>query len=215
MSRFCILLGGPVTFTRRLRQQTSACRAIAADGGMAHARALGITVELWVGDFDSSSPELENQYREIERHGFPVAKDMTDGDLAARAAIERGATSLVLVGALGGQTDHAFAHLTLALRLTRSGYATMLTSGFEEAHPLLPGKLALSLPLDSRLSVLPLSDLAGLSISGTRWPLNDVDVELGSTLTLSNLVRSDVEVSLVSGYGAVIAYPPVAEATTS
>jgi thiamine pyrophosphokinase len=133
---------------------------------------------------------------------------MTDGDLAAQAAIARGATSLVLVGALGGQTDHAFAHLALAIRLTRAGYATILTSGFEEAHPLLPGRMVLPLPTASRLSVLPLSDLKGLSLRGTRWPLHDVDVELGSTLTLSNVAHDRVEIDLASGYGAVIAYPP-------
>ncbi|MDP9137215.1 MAG: thiamine diphosphokinase [Pseudomonadota bacterium] len=207
MSRFCVLLGGIVTVTARLRQQISGCRSIAADGGMAHAQPLGLAVELWVGDFDSSSPDLESRYRHVERQTFPAAKDRTDGDLAAKAAIARGATSLVLVGALGGQTDHAFAHLTLALRLSRSGCSTMLTSGTEEAHPLLPGRLALTLPIDSRLSLLPLTDLAGLSVGGTRWPLHGIDVELGSTLTLSNTVLGPVEISLASGYGIVIAYP--------
>jgi thiamine pyrophosphokinase len=208
MSRFCLLLGGPVTVTARLRQQISDCRYIAADGGMAHADPLGVKAELWVGDFDSSSAELERRYSHVERHSFPAAKDMTDSDLAAQAAIARGATSLLLVGALGGQTDHAFAHLALAIRLTRAGYATILTSGFEEAHPLLPGRLTLSLPVETRLSVLPLSDLKGVSLRGTRWPLDNIDVELGSTLMLSNVARDHVEVDLASGYGAVIAYPP-------
>ena len=210
MSRFCILLGGSVVVTPRLLQQISGCRCIAADGGMAHAQPLDLSVELWVGDFDSSSRELESRYAQVERRSFPAAKDMTDGDLAAQAAIARGATSLVLVGAMGGQFDHALAHLTLALRLSRSGCATMLTSGSEEAHPLLPGKLALSLPADSRISLLPLSDLEGLSLRGTRWPLDNVDVELGSTLTLSNSVLGAVEVSLASGYGILIVYPPQA-----
>jgi thiamine pyrophosphokinase len=83
----------------------------------------------------------------------------------------------------------------------------MLTSGSEEAHPLLPGRLSLSLPPASRLSLLPLTELSGLSLRGTRWPLDDIDVELGSTLTLSNSVLGPVEVGLASGYGIVIAYP--------
>lgn len=210
MSRFCILLGGPIAVTPRLRHQIDGCRAVAADGGMAHAHALDLTVELWVGDFDSSSRELESRYANVERQSFPAAKDMTDGDLAAKAAIARGATSLVLVGAMGGQTDHAVAHLTLAIRLSRSGCAAMLTSGHEEAHPLLPGSLALSLPSGSRLSLLPLSDLRGLSLRGTRWPLDNIDVELGSTLMLSNSVLGPVEISLASGYGMVIVGPFVA-----
>ncbi len=207
MSGFCILLGGSVSDTPRLRRQISGCRCIAADGGMAHAQQLNLTVELWVGDFNSSSPELESRYNHVERQTFPVAKDRTDGDLATAAALARGATSLVLVGAMGGQTDHAFAHLTLALRLARAGCPTMLTTGSEEAYPVLPGGLSLSLPPESRLSLLALADLRGLSLQGTRWPLADVDVELGSTLTLSNTACGPVEVGLVAGYGIVFAYP--------
>ena len=87
----------------------------------------------------------------------------------------------------------------------------MLTSGEEEAYPLLPGTTALSLPEASRLSLIALSDLSGLSLRGTHWPLHEVEIELGSTCTVSNLATGPVEVTLASGYGMLIAYPrPIA-----
>lgn len=207
MARFTILLNGPIHATPRLRSQIRGGRTIAADGGIVHAGVLGLDVELWVGDFDSTAPEVEASYAAIPRERFPVAKDRTDGDIASNAAIERGASALLFVGGLGGQSDHAFAHLTLALRLTAAGTSTMVTTGAEEAYPLLPGVRHLDLPEGSRLSILALSDLSGLTLSGTRWPLHNADVKLGETVTLSNVVTGPATVNLSAGYGIIIACP--------
>jgi thiamine pyrophosphokinase len=207
MSLFAILLNGPITATPRLCDQIRGGRTIAADGGIVHAAALGLDVELWVGDFDSTTSELETQYKTVPRERFPTAKDKTDGDLASQAAIARGASALIFVGGLGGQSDHAFAHLTLAIRLAAAGTSTMLSTGEEEAYPLLPGIRQFDLPAGSRLSILALSDLEGLTLSGTRWPLENASVKLGDTVTLSNIVAGPAAVRLSSGYGIAIAYP--------
>ncbi|AWR87613.1 thiamine diphosphokinase [Meiothermus taiwanensis] len=207
MQRFTILLGGLVTPTERLKAQVAGSRVIAADSGMRHAQALGLAAELWVGDFDSASPELQQAYAQVPREVHPAAKDFTDGELAVQAALARGAEQLVLVGAMGGQTDQTLAHLLLGIRLAQQGVPTLLTSGNEEAHPLLPGILRLNLPPHSRLSLLPLGGFSGLSLRGTRWSLHRASVPLGSTQTLSNLALGPVEIELEAGYGVVVAYP--------
>lgn len=207
MSPFTILLNGPIRVTSRLKKQAEGTRTIAADGGIVHAEPLGLDVELWVGDFDSTSQQLAARYAAIPRQKFPTAKDKTDGELATDEAIRRGATALLLIGSFGGQADHTLGHFTLALKLARAGIATMLTSGDEEAHPILPGTTNLSLPKASRLSLVALSDLSGLTLRGTHWTLQDADVELGSTSTISNLAAGPVEIALGSGYGILIAYP--------
>jgi len=131
VSRFVILLGGALALTPRLHKQVSGARAIAADSGMAHADALGLDVELWVGDFDSTSDELAARHAGIERQAHPCAKDATDGELAVAEALRRGAKEIVLVGAFGGQTDHLLGHAGMALRLALDGHRTFLTSGRE------------------------------------------------------------------------------------
>ncbi|MDW8480551.1 MAG: thiamine diphosphokinase [Meiothermus sp.] len=207
MASFAVLLGGVLVPTPRLLAQVKGSRAIAADGGMAHAEALGLEPELWVGDFDSASLALQQAFAHVPREVHPVDKDLTDGELAVQAALARGADRLILVGALGGQTDQALAHLLLGLRLLREGVPTLLSSGLEEAYPLVPGRFALELPLGSRLSLLPLGGFEGLSIRGVRWPLDSAQVPMGSTRTLSNLATGVVEVELNSGYGVLLAYP--------
>jgi thiamine pyrophosphokinase len=114
---------------------------------------------------------------------------------------------MVLVGGFGGQSDHALSHVMLALKLARQGLGAMVTSGYEEAYPLIPGRHHLDLPAGSRLSLIALSDLGALGLSGVRWPLDKRHVLFGSTLTLSNVVLGPVEVRLQSGYGVIVAYP--------
>jgi thiamine pyrophosphokinase len=114
----------------------------------------------------------------------------------------------LLVGGLGGQMDHAFAHLMLLLRLHGRGLKIMMTSGHEEAWPLIDETVTLKLDRGTRLSVLPVSDLIGLSIAGVRWPLDVSDVALGSTLTLSNEASGGVvSVSLGTGHGRCAGLP--------
>jgi len=208
MTKFAILLGGDLFPTDRLMQQLTGARIIAADAGMMHAAPLGLEAELWVGDFDSASPALIADAGHVPRQAFPADKDSTDGELAVRAALERGAQQMILAGGLGGQSDHAFAHLTLALGLARGGTAAFVTSGHEEAWPLYPGEHRLDAPPGSRLSIIALSDLDGLSLSGVRWPLEQRSVPLGSTLTLSNVVAGPVRIDLASGNAIIMVTPP-------
>ena len=207
MTRFSVLVSGHLRPTARLRRQVAGSRAIAADNGMAHAATLDIDVELWVGDFDSAPPELMARHAAIAREVHPEAKDASDSELAVDAAVRRGARDIVLVGGFGGQSDHALSHVMLAVKLAREGVGAMVTSGDEEAYPLIPGRHRLDLPAGSRVSLIALSELGALSLSGVQWPLDKRHVLFGSTLTLSNVVTGPAEATLESGHGVIIAYP--------
>ena len=203
-----ILVGGRLKVTPALAALPAPALVVAADGGARHAAALGVGVDLWVGDFDSSAGLSLDAPREVH----PAAKDQTDGELATRLALERGATQLVFVGAFGGRFDHTAALLLGGVRLAREGLTVTLTSGDEWAWPLLPGQaLDLSLPAGVTLSVVACTDLGGLSLSGVRWPLAGADIPLGSGWTLSNETRGQpggtgpVRAELRSGHALVTA----------
>ncbi len=208
MSRFTILLGGDVFRTPRLDRQVADSRVIAADSGIRHAGLLGLMPELWIGDFDSMPAEVDPRFASVPREVFPTDKDKTDGELAIAAALERGATSLVLAGAFGGpRADHAFLHLALALRLAEAGTDVLLTSGRQEGVPLLPGTASFDYADGTLFSVLAFSELSGLTELGAKWPLDSVEVPFGSSLTLSNEVRGALRISLGRGRALLLAHP--------
>jgi thiamine pyrophosphokinase len=208
MSTFTILLGGDLFRTQRLRRQVDDTRVIAADAGIGHARLLDLVPELWVGDFDSVPGDLPDDLAAVPRRTFPAEKDKTDGELAVAAALERGATSLVLAGAFGGKrADHAFLHLALALRLAEAGTSVLLTSGAQEGVPLLPGSAGFDYVDGTLFSILGFSDLAGLTVTGAKWPLDHVEVAFGSSLTISNEAKGGLEIALDYGRALLLAHP--------
>lgn len=208
MSKFTILLGGDLVRTPLLDRRIAGSRVIAADAGIGHALTLGLTPELWVGDFDSVPPSLPDHLASVEKRTFPPEKDKTDGELAIAAALERGATSLVLAGAFGGaRADHAFLHLALALHLAEQGTEVLLTSGTQEGVPLLLGTHRFDYADATLFSILGFSDLSGLTVEGAKWPLDHVEVPFGSSLTISNEVAGTLRVALDGGRAMLLAHP--------
>ncbi len=207
MPTYAILLGGDLTPTPRLRHQLQGARVIAADSGIAHAVALGLSPELWVGDFDSAGSELMDVFARVPRHVFPVEKDATDGDIAVSEAFRRGATAIILVGGFGGQFDHSLSHAAMLLAMAKREIPCMMSSGHEEAHPLSFELLIPDVVPGTRISVVPMSDIKGLTLRGVKWPLEHKNVPFGSTLTLSNEATGDVTVECDLGTGLVILYP--------
>ncbi|UBV43292.1 thiamine diphosphokinase [Deinococcus taeanensis] len=198
-----ILVGGRLTPSPLLDALPRPDVVVAADGGARHAAALGVRVDAWVGDFDSSAGVHVDAPREVH----PTAKDETDAELAVRVARARGAAELVFVGAFGGRFDHTLALALGALRLAGEGLRVTLTSGDEWGWPLLSGAaLSVLLPQDATLSVLAVTTLRGLTLGGVRWPLASADIPLGSGWTVSNEVaQSPVTAALDEGQALVTA----------
>ena len=207
-STFAVLLGGTLEIDDRVLELMQGARVIAAEGGMRHAQALGVLPEVWVGDFDSTPDGLSEFHAATPRMPFPAEKNFTDGELAIEEAIERGATRLVLIGSFGGErTDHSLSHLLLAVTLAERGFEVVLTSGQEEAVPLLPGSQELELPAGSLFSVVAFTDLVGLSLTGARYPLDQADIAFGASRTISNVAEGPVTASLGAGRALIIARP--------
>lgn len=202
---FTVLLAGPIILTDRLRTQTRGTRVIAADGGIHHAQPLGLTPELWVGDFDSAAPEDGQDFPDMERQTYPTDKNATDGALAIDEALSRGASRLILVGAFGGRTDHTFAMLAQACALAKTGLDVLLTSGSEEGTPLASTQRTFDYREETQFSVLAFTDLQGLTLIGARWPLEAITMPFGDTLTISNEVSGTLHADLQKGTALLVA----------
>ena len=105
---------------------------IAADGGALPLLRAGIVPHVAIGDMDSIGAA---GLAELEAHGivpqrFPREKDETDLELALLYAAAAGATTIDILGALGGRWDHTLANVALlALAELRERHVRLLADG--------------------------------------------------------------------------------------
>lgn len=183
---------------------------IAVDGGMRYLMAIDIAPNLWVGDMDSSDfkATLQNKHADwldnVEIARFPVEKDMSDTELAIDLAIENGATEMILMGMLGGRVDHMLLNISLLVSLNRKGIPAYIEDEAQRLF-LIDKSISFDNLQGCLLSIVPITDLEGVTIEGCYYPLDKAQIKLGATVGLSNIINSDkVTVSVSKGMGYVI-----------
>jgi thiamine pyrophosphokinase len=175
---------------------------VAADGGAEVALALGIGVDVAVGDFDSitsaSLAILERSGARVERH--PREKDATDLALAFDAALAFGPRRILLVGGWGGRLDHLLGELLL---LGAEAYAAVEVDallGAAAVHVVRGERLLAGTPGEV-VSLLALHGPAvGVVTEGLVYPLRGETLSAGSSRGVSNVFAAEeARVSLERG----------------
>jgi thiamine pyrophosphokinase len=190
---------------------------VAADSGFDAARALGLRVDLVVGDLDSISDAglatAQQSGVPIERHDRE--KDATDTELAIDAALERGAESLI--GVYGRtpaddvRLDHEVATLLTFAHPRLAGRTVNVWWGRASVQVLHgPGGLELAGARGSIVSLLPVhGPAAGITTNGLRYPLCDETLDAGTSRGVSNELLAD-RASLRLQRGALLVIQPYA-----
>lgn len=178
---------------------------IAADSGYALAEALGVEVDLLVGDLDSiGSTDLASaETGGTPIHAHPTDKDATDLELALVAAVARNADRIVIAGGGAGRLDHLLGVAMLVGDDRWADVAIEWHAGTEVAH-VVRGELLLDVEPGGIVSVVPITD-SEASITGTRWTLDHEMLRRGTTRGVSNEADDDtVTVTAHSGVLFVI-----------
>lgn len=201
-----VLAGGPARGVDRLRAALhGADLVIAADGGIALADALGVTPDLWVGDFDSVNDDQRRAHRDIPHEDHPIDKDELDLELAIRAARLRGARELRLLGVFGGRLDQTLAALLGAARLRDEGVTSWLAGDDHEAFVLGAGDaVTLDLPPGTVFSLLSLRQDAVVDVRGARFELTAARLPFGVGLGVSNRAVDGPSVTVHAGTVALL-----------
>jgi thiamine pyrophosphokinase len=175
---------------------------VAADGGARHALAIGVTPHIVIGDLDSIDPDTRSK---LERTGvqfvvYPAHKDCTDLELAIRCALDRGATDLTLLGALGRRWDQSLANI-LVLTLPQLDRITARIVARNLSISVIRDRAALAGRVGDTLSLLALKgDAHGVTLDGCEYPLNDAVLPLGASLGISNVfVEPTVSIRVIAG----------------
>jgi thiamine pyrophosphokinase len=209
MHHAIVVIGGDPPDPKVRPHLPSPAVVIAADGGLDHAIALGLTVDVVVGDLDSVSATAltaaEASGVVVERH--PVAKDATDTELALDAARCRGAEAITIVSGGGDRLDHLLS--TIALLGHPSLRDRRVDAWVGRAHLIRlrgPATAVIAGRAGELLSLLPIGgDAHGVTTTDLTYPLADEPLTVATSRGISNvLVGERASITVTTGSLLVI-----------
>ena len=206
-----VAAGGPL-FEGSVPPLPHDAMVIAADGGTDRALALGLRVDLAIGDFDSITPAglaaVEAAGARVERH--PAAKDATDLELALDAAIALEPARIIVVGSGGGRLDHLLGSVLL---LADERYVAAEIDAYldDACVSVIRGSRTLAGTAGDLLTLLPVHGSAeGVTTEGLGYPLRGETLPAGTSRGVSN-VFSAPEASITVDRGCLLAFRPAPE----
>ena len=185
---------------------------VAADGGLDRALALGLDVDVVIGDLDSVSPDALDAAKaggaRVVRH--PEAKDATDLELALDEAVALRARAVLVVASAEGRLDHL---LALVLLLGSERYAELeidAVVGDSLVH-VVRGERTLTGTPGELVSLLAIGGAAtGVATEGLEYTLGGETLDPGTSRGVSN-VFTGAEARIAVGDGVVLAVRPAPE----
>lgn len=203
-SRLILLLPGDIDSTRFQNFFHPNDYIIAVDGGIEHITSLNIKPNLWIGDFDSCSPESKIIHSAIPTEAFPIDKNFLDTELALSKALELNVDNCVLIGGIGGRLDHQFALFMLLNQ--HSSLNILHTNGRTELHSLNNHiHKNINAQYFKYLSIIPITTLENVMIDGVKWPLHNATLTTGAGLSVSNQpINNTIHYSQNNGLGWLI-----------
>lgn len=176
---------------------------ICADKGVLHARKLGVSPDIILGDFDSYTGEV---IEECEIIRTVPEKDDTDTIMAVKLAIEKGFGRIILYGALGGRFDHTFANIQTLVYAREHGCE--LTISDSSCEISLQGKGCKRYPKRENyyFSVFALTESVDIErLSGVKYPLVSYTMRQSFPIGVSNEITSEfAELSIKSGLALIV-----------
>ena len=210
---YVIVTGGPLqpeaaAVIKSLTGSDEDTVVIACDSGTDFLASHGIIPDMVVGDMDSISDKGLEFIKEnnIFTEKYPVEKDWTDTEIALEKSMDN---DVVLICPVTGRIDHVMANLGLVLKLKSQGKSISITDGITYCYPLYGEDTATAdvTPYKGHaaVSLIPCdfsNPVTGVTTEGLYYPLEDADLNFGSSFSFSNKPlenASFIRVSIRSG----------------
>ncbi len=205
--RALLLCNGEPPGRRLARQLARSCELlVAADGGANSAPALGLPLDVIIGDLDSVTPST--------LHKFPDAlvvhvrrQDNTDMEKALDFLQEQGFRKILLLGATGRRIDMTLANLTVLWRYVPPMEITVVDDTWH-AVPV-QGFRRMRARKGTIVSILPCAPCQGVTLRGLQYPLTNASLGAGE-VGVSNVVKnSPFSVTIRKGRALVVVLEPL------
>ncbi len=206
MDTILIFAGGDLPEADLADEVPTADLVLAADSGYDAAVHLGFRVDVLVGDMDSITTSPIPNHVVVER--YPVDKDQTDLDLALELAMREDPSRVVVIGGTGGRFDHELSTVGL---ICSQRWATVeeldWVSSRGRAHVVRRRRI-LHGDVGATVSLVPVGGpVTGITTSGLQWELEGGDLQPGSTMGVSNVMRAPVA-DIKLGTGSLLVVVP-------
>lgn len=205
--RTIIIGNGSINNYDIVREYFDEAYIIACDGGLRHCRAMMITPNIMVGDFDSATGNDVAFYDElgVVKVDYPRKKDMTDMEIALNAALEKDTDEIYIVGGLGTRFDHSLANVHILINTIRQGVRTYLLDE-HNIITLVEDYIEIVGDIGQTISLIPLTtEVTGIETQNLEYPLYNRTMTIGSSLGISNVMTAEkASISVKSGILIVI-----------
>lgn len=171
---------------------------IAADVAFENAMKEGIKPDIIIGDFDHG--KVSNFPRDVKIITVPCEKDDTDTMLCIKEAISRNVDEILIIGGIGGRLDHTIANIQSLAYCENNNVKCKITDGKNEAF-ITSSNIEISNKNGYYLSIFAYGGkCSGLSIKGTKYEVNDVDIDENFPLGVSNeIIKEKATISINNG----------------
>ena len=180
---------------------------ICADGGTRHARSLGITPDLIIGDLDSVEQEAVQKFKEnrVRVETYSHDKNETDLELGIHRALEFTPQQIVIIAALGGRLDQTIANITLLSDIRLSSVDVRLDDGVEEVL-LCRDQAQIHGQSGDIVSLIPWQGaVSEIQTTNLKWALYKETLYPDKTRGISNEITDDpASVSIGSGFLLIV-----------
>lgn len=187
--RCVIICGAPHSDVDFIKSQvTDEDYVICADSGLNYALAANISINLIVGDFDSYDSVLPN---DIEIISLDSHKDDTDSFHCVIEGINRGFKDFLLLGAVGGRTDHSIANISILQYLSNNYCNGQIKSKYETIYFLNSGTYHFRNLMNKTFSLFPFGcKYVDVSYDGVEYPLENYSISSSVSIGISNIFNS-------------------------
>lgn len=163
---------------------------LAADGGALALVRAGVLPNVLLGDLDSVDAATCTALaaQGVEVLAYPREKDETDLELALLLAVARGASTIDVLGALGGRWDHTLANVAM-LALPELRGCTVRLVADQQVLFLVRDRAELHGQRGDTISLLPqTAEVHGVSTGGLLYPLDNATLRFEQARGVSNVL---------------------------
>ena len=216
--RVLILTGGTVeeNFAKDYISKWNPDQVITADKGLLYAKRLNIKPDIILGDFDSCSKDIMQEFSTDKKIIVPCEKDDTDTGLAIQKAIEQlnvdkediedikvevieepskgflGADEILMIGGTGTRLDHVMGNFGQLFYAHSKGVKAELVDANNRIRVLNhEDTISKKDQFGKYVSLIPIYEARGVTLTGFKYPLKDHTLVFEQSLAISNELEAE------------------------